>query len=158
VTIGAAAPSGEAAAEDWNRPWAPLLQVSLLVAAPIRCRVQNCCALDASALIEEEGRVAASLSPCGGGALLSIDEAATRVSATSPLIEEPAATLVGLTVIGPSRLPWLRFAEGNRVGEPKLGSTVPQLTPGVFAECKGCIARCTMTDALSFWPPALSRL
>jgi hypothetical protein len=29
----------------------------------------------------------------------------------------------------------------NRMGEPKLGSTVPLLTPGLFAEYKGRIVR-----------------
>jgi hypothetical protein len=38
------------------------------------------------------------------------------------------------------------------VGGPNLGSTVPRLTPGLFAEYKDRIARCTITDALFFWP------
>ena len=42
------------------------------------------------------------------GALLSIDEAATRVGVLPlRLIEDPTVTLVALTVIGPSRLRWL---------------------------------------------------
>jgi hypothetical protein len=44
------------------------------------------------------------------------------------------------------------------VGEPKLGSTVPRLTPGMFAEYNGRIVRCTITDALSSCQSAASRL
>jgi hypothetical protein len=43
-------------------------------------------------------------------------------------------------------------SEGNRVGEPKLGSSVPRLTPGLFAEYKGRIARSTIMDAIIFLP------
>jgi hypothetical protein len=43
------------------------------------------------------------------------------------------------------------------VGEPELGSTVPRLTPGLFAESKGRIARCTITDAVSSYQSAGSR-
>lgn len=52
----------------------------------------------------------------------------------------------------------LDTSEGNRMGEPKLGSTVPRLTPGLFAEYKGRIARYTITDALSSGQSAASRL
>jgi hypothetical protein len=44
------------------------------------------------------------------------------------------------------------------VGEPKLGSTVPGVTRGLFAEYKNRIARCTMTDALSYGQAAASPL
>ena len=44
------------------------------------------------------------------------------------------------------------------MGEPRLGSTVPRLTLGLFAEYKGRIAPCTITDALSSGQPAASRL
>ena len=69
ATIGAAAPTGEAAAEDWNRRLGRLsLQASLLVAASIRRHGQTCRALDALARAEEEGRIGTRRSPCGVGA------------------------------------------------------------------------------------------